>query len=697
MGSLFLTPLALAAVALIAVPWYLHHVRRPERDDVPFSSLMFVPVVKKEIIERRRLQHLLLMLLRMAVILALATSFARPYVPAVAEQKTHEEAQTHVILLDTSYSMAANDAMAKGKAEVLKILDSMRHGERVALMAFDESPRVVAPLGDANVVRSALDSIETSYGVTRFGPALRHAADMLLTDRESTVTSSVVHLVSDLQRQGMSDGVSSWRMPSFVNVQLHPVGGLAVNHTVADLVLSAPEENRLQIRARIKNGSREEDAILAASLVIEGQARETKSVDVAAGHASQVVFTLPVPTEGALTGWIEIPEDALNIDNRRYFAWSTPMKQRIVVVERTPSSTRWPASRLLAHALPERPDAPWSVRVVKAVTPEALSSCDVLVVTDSTSLEDANPDVVDFVQNGGDALLCLGNADSSSTTENPLLAALGFTLSGLRFAEVRDTRFALLSWIDFDHPVFQPFTGARYNDFSDVRFYNHSVIEFRENVPGVECRVVAKFEGAQGTREGYPAMVDVRLGKGRVAVWAFPIDLSWSTLPRSPRFLPVLHETLAMFADGFRSHKALQVGDVIEPPRKGVAPRMLSTKGTLSPYGTRFEMPGHVEWIDEASEELVWLDAVNVDPREGDLARLTPEEFSLRFAAYPVNDASSAHGGPGAEAPRTPFEYGRYLIALVLVLLVLETWYAARLASHSRKPNALAEPSIGST
>ena len=59
-----LVPLFAFGVALIGIPYFVHRIRRPERETVRFSSLMFVPDVKREVIERRRIQHIVLMLLR---------------------------------------------------------------------------------------------------------------------------------------------------------------------------------------------------------------------------------------------------------------------------------------------------------------------------------------------------------------------------------------------------------------------------------------------------------------------------------------------------------------------------------------------------------------------------------------------------------------------------------------------------------
>ena len=56
----FLAPLFLGALSLVAVPWLIHQIRRPEREPLRFSSIMFIPKIDRKIIERRRIQHLLL-------------------------------------------------------------------------------------------------------------------------------------------------------------------------------------------------------------------------------------------------------------------------------------------------------------------------------------------------------------------------------------------------------------------------------------------------------------------------------------------------------------------------------------------------------------------------------------------------------------------------------------------------------------
>src|SRR5260221_7649414 len=76
----FLTPLYLAGAGLIALPIILHLLRRDVAPPVPFTA---VSLLRKSPVNRsrtHRLRDLLLLAARVAALLLLAGSFARPYV-----------------------------------------------------------------------------------------------------------------------------------------------------------------------------------------------------------------------------------------------------------------------------------------------------------------------------------------------------------------------------------------------------------------------------------------------------------------------------------------------------------------------------------------------------------------------------------------------------------------------------------------
>ena len=124
-----LVPLFAFGVALIGIPYFVHRIRRPERETVRFSSLMFVPDIKREVIERRRVQHIVLMLLRMAVLVALALAFARPFQEMILDAEAAPSGRTdHVIAMDVSLSMGYDGVWERAKTGAKAVLETVGTG-----------------------------------------------------------------------------------------------------------------------------------------------------------------------------------------------------------------------------------------------------------------------------------------------------------------------------------------------------------------------------------------------------------------------------------------------------------------------------------------------------------------------------------------------------------------------------------------
>ena len=76
----FLAPAFLFGALAAGLPLYLHLLRRNTSTPLPFSSLMFFELRPPNATQRKRLRHWLLLALRLALVLLLASAFAEPYV-----------------------------------------------------------------------------------------------------------------------------------------------------------------------------------------------------------------------------------------------------------------------------------------------------------------------------------------------------------------------------------------------------------------------------------------------------------------------------------------------------------------------------------------------------------------------------------------------------------------------------------------
>src|SRR5688572_5242964 len=80
-GMSFLTPFLLAGLAAIAVPIFVHLIQREKKRVVAFPSLMFVQKIPYQSVQRRRIRHWFLLLMRAAAIALIVAAFARPFFP----------------------------------------------------------------------------------------------------------------------------------------------------------------------------------------------------------------------------------------------------------------------------------------------------------------------------------------------------------------------------------------------------------------------------------------------------------------------------------------------------------------------------------------------------------------------------------------------------------------------------------------
>jgi hypothetical protein len=715
MSLAFLTPLFLGGLALLVAPYLIHQIRRPEREPMRFSSLMFIPQTRKEVIERRRLQHILLMLIRMAMLTFLAFAFARPYwrTPAAAGVAASGAATWHVILLDASYSMGTGDWFEKARAEGRKILDSVGPADKVGLIVFARTPKVVAPLasgdnpvaGSVAAAREALEAAQITEETTAYVPALQTAQAMFASAESPSANPParrVVHLISDFQRVGLPEKSSRWKLEPRIELHCAEVGKPdGANCAIEDVSVRETKPGERRVRGEVRNWSHSEKATREVKLIAQGRENTRTALTIEPGAARQVSFQIAADSTTTLEGWLELENDSLPGDNRRYFVRHAARQQRVLLLADENASRSWQATHFLSSALPPKSDAPWRLETqppanAKNVLLNKEKRPTILIVGDVDRL---TPEVTDtirrYVETGGRLLLNMDGLNASRVLNDGLLAPWGLRSDGPLYSEKRDARFALLSWADFDHPIFFPLRSPQFNDFSSVRFYNYQRLSLparRADSKADEApRVLAHFEPDADGREA-PAIVEARAGDGRVVIWAFGADLEWSSLPRSVKFIPLFYETLT-YLGGTEEQRAWLVGETLRPPKSvGAASDFqivrlpgetseIDLKASGAPADVQARHSGFVRWREAANKDGALIEAVNVRAEESNSERIGAEEFQLKLCAPQLEAGPSAspdfERGVVARGFAIRREYWRFLIGLLFASFFLESLCAA--------------------
>ena len=75
----WLAPLFLLGLAALAIPVLVHLTQRQRRNVIEFPSLMFLRKIPYRSVQRRKIHHWILLLIRSLALALLVAAFARPF------------------------------------------------------------------------------------------------------------------------------------------------------------------------------------------------------------------------------------------------------------------------------------------------------------------------------------------------------------------------------------------------------------------------------------------------------------------------------------------------------------------------------------------------------------------------------------------------------------------------------------------
>ncbi|MCE2414315.1 BatA domain-containing protein [Candidatus Poribacteria bacterium] len=334
----FLNPFFLFGLLATGIPLVIHLWNRRRVVTIDFSSLIFITAAHRENARRFQLRQFLILLLRMAVIALIALALARPFLTLGLPVASVRAKTDVIIVLDNSYSMAYQDinGIRFDKAKILAtdIIDSLRHGDRAALILMSDIPkpifRQLTP--DIESVTEAINDTETSYRTTNVHPSLELAHEILA---ESEQLNKEIYLISDFAQNGWEN----WnRLPnrSGARIALIPVAkGEAHNISIKEIRPS----NQLigvdlpfQFNVTTVNHSVAPLNQNILTLFIGGEKQKTMSLSAAANESLNTALTYNFSTPGTHIGYLTLTDDRLNIDNRHYFAFDVLGEVRVLCV-----------------------------------------------------------------------------------------------------------------------------------------------------------------------------------------------------------------------------------------------------------------------------------------------------------------------------------------------------------------------------
>jgi hypothetical protein len=654
----FLSPWFLAGIAAVGLPLWIHLLKRHKTDPRMFPSLMLFEKRETSSVKHRRLDYILLFILRTLMIILLALLFANPFIrrSASASEGNH----LTLVAVDNSFSMRAGSRLQQAKDEAQSVLNSLKPGGQVQVLALGSQVQsLTQPTTDLAEARAAVNSIQPSDGRSSFGELARYTRTLA----ESVKIPVDLHLMSDLQKTAMPPGFGDLRLDPGTTLFAHQIGQPAPNWTVENVV--APrrvyDPKRVRLQA-IVAGFGAPAAKRTVTLLLNGKSAQTKTVDVPANGRAQVEFLGLDAPYGFSRGEVRIDSaDALAADDRFAFAVERTDPRKVLFVD---DGRKTIAQVYFRAALDASPDAAFTMETNRAeqAASQQLSNYAVVVLSDLGSMPAGFEDSLKkYVSGGGSVLIALG----PSSAVLPRVPVLDEPLQPPAYAGREGERFFTVSEVDTGHPVMRSVER-----FEGVKFYQAL------KVTPSKSKVLARLN------DGTPLVLERQIGEGKILVFTSTFDKLANDLPLHAAWVPFVQQSAAYLGGGgaeqpvnlaVDSYVELRTGDkgaaaeVLGPDGK----RLLSLEEAASAKNFAVRNEGFFELKTASGRQS--LIAAHADRRESDLAVIPKETLDLWKATGDSNQTDAGASTSADQSDRKPWGLWPILLLLLLVVALAES------------------------
>lgn len=534
----FLAPLFLIGALFVVGPVLFHLIRRSPRNRVVFSSTELLDATEPKIEKSPKLQNPLLLLIRCLIVLLLTIAFARPFFSESEGLFDHSVVPKNVIIaIDQSASMLRSGIESNLRKKVGDLIDELGPQDSLSIFTFtdsidsiiDSSEWDAMPANErVSLVGSRLDKLRATPLPASLTLALTEIAERteMMQEDSAQLNYSVAHIVSDFASGMYSSNVDSFEWADNLEIVRHEI---------------SPENDETNLGISWNGWSEGSSGSSLANLIIvssDSSSPATAQVRVFDQKGSEMAqaVTLPFQSKTKQTIQIQIPQQFRNqplrfelsgdshpFDNALSVAPSYSPEVNVALLSNSGSSDTEASPYFITRAFAglETP------RTVVTFDSSDFEDVDLIFIDRPLSQQEAT-NVRSAIDQGKIAFVTASHSDFTKTLD-------AISLSEKWTLKNRSDAPLLIGEVDLAHPLFSPFSNARFSNFTAIKFWESVNLQFSDKA---NASVLARFDN------GSPLLVEERIGQGSLYVWASSWEPKSSQWVLSSKFVPTLHQLL---------------------------------------------------------------------------------------------------------------------------------------------------------
>ncbi len=706
----FLNPLVLFGLIAAVIPLIIHLLNLRKLRTIEFSTLFFLKELQQTKIRRLKLKQLLLLLIRTLMVIFIVLAFSRPAMKSsfIGTVGTHAYS-TVVLILDDSFSMTVQDNQGElfkqARESGLEVVELLKEGDEAFLIKLsDPESEQIIPRFDFEILETVIRESKVSLVSNSVEDGLRLAAKII---NNSSNANKEVYLLSDFQKSGMltmenktisetanlfGDNVKFY----FINFGEKEFSNAAVDSVKIETRI-LEKDKPLIIDAVIKNYTDTDKKDFVTGLFLDEIRVAQKSADVLSWGRAAVSLTAHPKTTGLIKGYIQLENDIIEIDNKRFFTMNIPEKIKVGIISDSEENVKFIKAALRTGYT----ESDGSVVAVTDMNYNTLSSSDfknfdVLLLAGNKEISSFEfSKIRSFVEFGGGLIIFPASEDINQV--NRLFSGFEIPQAEKVNKTSREEGISIQK-IDYAHPIFHGVFEANHKSGSEIE-PPQIYISLKRGTGKKGLPVITMSDGSSFLSE-------YSFGDGKILVFASAANLTWSDFPVKGLFAPLIYRSIVYSGQTKEKMESFLVGQSINLNLKGIPSKTQSYKllypdltEELIPIISDVKVQNNPEskyfysptsnlilgrlyqqgiYTVKDGEVTINLFSMNTDPRESDLRKIDSDRME-KFLSYiginsklVVNIKSGDNISEKILETRLGVELWKYAIGLVLLLALLE-------------------------
>jgi hypothetical protein len=535
----FLNPAVLLGLLAASIPIIIHLLNLRKLKKIDFSTLQFLKELQKNKIRKIKLKQWLLLALRVLIVLCIVTAFARPTLVGVSVGGTTSAAKTTaVFILDDTFSMSVIDQngsyLNQAKESIRDILSQFEEGDEVGLILVSHQPDEIEMTSNLAKFEQSVDGVSITHASGKLNSAIIKAAQLIGNAKNF---NKEIYLFTDFQkgRLALETEIMDLKEQFGEQVRLYSFnysGKEVSNFGIEELKINTQifeKDKPVKFDVTIKNYSGRVKDNLVVSLFINGERLAQQSMNLNPGESKIANLEASAKTSGDIDALVEIEEDDLLEDNKRFTSFIIPEKIPVLILADNLTDTKLIEAAL--KSVSEQDYFELIVKKVEQISGTQLNNFQVMILL-SSNFVNAKEKVNQFLSSGKGVII-FPSSESNAAGFNNSLGAIGIS-SASSFVKTEKSQSIRFNEIDFNHPVFENiFVDEKKKQVESPDFYSYYKIK-----PAGKGKSVISFEDESSFLSEYS------VNGGKVLLFNSSPVFSWSDFPIKSIFAPLITKSV---------------------------------------------------------------------------------------------------------------------------------------------------------